>query len=69
MFLEHIKPNLASVSSDSQKDRDQPISNEALSNLAFLDLSNDEKDNLQAKYRAMGQETNEINKDDEQKVI
>ena len=47
MFLEQIKPNLARVSSDLQKDdRDSPISNEALSNLAFLDLSIDEKDNL-----------------------
>ena len=41
-----------------------PISNEALSNLAFLDLSNSEKHIMEAKYKALsGQETNQAQED------
>ena len=70
MFLESIKQNLvdrdsihhysAKSPSPPPLDDNTPISNEALSNLAFLDLSNLEKHTLEAKYKALsGQETNQ----------
>ncbi len=72
MFLESIKHNQM----DDQDSYDQhpsraqpldnsntPISNETLSNLAFLDLSNDEKATLEAKYKALGQENDQAQED------
>ncbi len=66
MFLESIKHNQVDHYSIDQRhstksppldDSNTPISNEALSNLAFLDLSIHEKQNLEAKYKALsGQE-------------
>jgi hypothetical protein len=47
MFLESIRQNIVDKNAipSSLKD-DSPMSNEALSNLAFLDLSEDEKHTL-----------------------
>ena len=36
---------------------DDPLSKQALSNLAFLELANEEKDTLTARYKALRQQT------------
>ena len=65
LFLEQIRPRI--VEEELYIDGTIVDTNKALSNLAFLDLSDEERDELTAKYRALNHQVNEVDEliDDE----